>query len=132
MRANWLLSGSRTTYQRLPRKRCRRISASGWSWARLLATRCQASLKREEFISSRSLHRIVPAPKLYLGTWPHRLPFDISRPFRESSRVTTYRILAADGVSPKGIALLAESPHFKVETSGGLKEDELIARIGEL
>jgi D-3-phosphoglycerate dehydrogenase len=46
--------------------------------------------------------------------------------------VTTYRILAADGVSPKGIALLAESPHFQVETSGGLKEDELIARIGEL
>ncbi|MEI9998353.1 MAG: phosphoglycerate dehydrogenase [Verrucomicrobiota bacterium] len=46
--------------------------------------------------------------------------------------MTTYRILAADGVSPKGIALLAESPHFKVETSGGLKEDELIAKIGEL
>lgn len=46
--------------------------------------------------------------------------------------MTTYRILAADGVSPKGIALLAESPHFQVETSGGLKEDELIARIGEL
>ena len=39
-------------------------------------------------------------------------------------RVTTYRILAADGVSPKGIAILAESPHFEVETSGGLKEDE--------
>ncbi len=46
--------------------------------------------------------------------------------------MTTYRILAADGVSPKGIAILAESPHFEVETSGGLKEDELIARIGEL
>ncbi len=46
--------------------------------------------------------------------------------------MTSYRILAADGVSPKGIALLAESPHFTVETSGGLKEDELIARIGEL
>jgi len=46
--------------------------------------------------------------------------------------VTTYRILAADGVSPKGIALLVESPHFHVETSGGLKEDELIARIGDL
>ncbi len=46
--------------------------------------------------------------------------------------MTTYRILAADGVSPKGIAVLAESPHFQVETSGGLKEDELIARIGEL
>jgi D-3-phosphoglycerate dehydrogenase len=46
--------------------------------------------------------------------------------------VTTYRILAADGVSPKGIALLAESPHFEVEVSGGLKEDELIARIGTL
>ncbi len=46
--------------------------------------------------------------------------------------MTTYRILAADGVSPKGIALLSESPHFEVEVSGGLKEDELIARIGEL
>ena len=46
--------------------------------------------------------------------------------------MTSYRILAADGVSPKGIAVLAESPHFKVETSGGLKEDELIARIGDL
>jgi D-3-phosphoglycerate dehydrogenase len=46
--------------------------------------------------------------------------------------VTSYRILAADGVSPKGIAVLTESPHFQVETSGGLKEDELIARIGEL
>jgi D-3-phosphoglycerate dehydrogenase len=46
--------------------------------------------------------------------------------------VTSYRILAADGVSPKGIALLSESPHFDVQVSGGLKEDELIARIGEL
>ena len=46
--------------------------------------------------------------------------------------MTTFRILAADGVSPKGIALLADDPHFQVETSGGLKEDELIARIGEL
>jgi D-3-phosphoglycerate dehydrogenase len=46
--------------------------------------------------------------------------------------VTPYNILAADGVSPKGIALLAESPHFDVKSSGGLKEDELIARIGEL
>jgi D-3-phosphoglycerate dehydrogenase len=46
--------------------------------------------------------------------------------------VTSYRILAADGVSPKGIALLSESPLFEVQTSGGLKEDELIARIGEL
>jgi D-3-phosphoglycerate dehydrogenase len=46
--------------------------------------------------------------------------------------VTSYKILAADGVSPKGIALLAESPHFEVATSGGLKEDELIARIGDL
>jgi D-3-phosphoglycerate dehydrogenase len=58
--------------------------------------------------------------------------FDISCLFPESWRVTSYRILAADGVSPKGIALLEESPHFQVETSGGLKEDELIARIGEL
>jgi D-3-phosphoglycerate dehydrogenase len=46
--------------------------------------------------------------------------------------VTAYKILAADGVSPKGIALLAESPHFEVATSGGLKEDELIARIADL
>lgn len=60
------------------------------------------------------------------------LPFDIWGGLLESRWVTTYRILAADGVSPKGIALLAESPHFQVETSGGLKEDELIARIGEL
>jgi len=60
------------------------------------------------------------------------LKFDISYRFTESRGVTTYRILAADGVSPKGIALLAESPHFQVETSGGLKEDELIARIGDL
>jgi len=60
------------------------------------------------------------------------LPFDISRRFRETLKVTTYRILAADGVSPKGIAVLAENPQFHVETSGGLKEDELIARISEL
>ena len=47
--------------------------------------------------------------------------------------MTTYRILAADGVSPKGIAVLTESPHFQVETSAkGLSEDELIARIGDL
>ena len=46
--------------------------------------------------------------------------------------MTSYRILAADGVSPKGIAVLAESPHFQVETSGCLKEDELIARIADL
>ena len=46
--------------------------------------------------------------------------------------VTQYRILAADGVSPKGIALLAESPHFEVQTSGGLKEEELLARIVDL
>jgi D-3-phosphoglycerate dehydrogenase / 2-oxoglutarate reductase len=60
------------------------------------------------------------------------LPFDFWRRFRETLRVTSYRILAADGVSPKGIAVLSESPHFQVETSGGLKEDELIARIGDL
>lgn len=35
-------------------------------------------------------------------------------------------------MSPKGIALLAESPHFDVQVSGGLKEDELIARIADL
>jgi D-3-phosphoglycerate dehydrogenase len=46
--------------------------------------------------------------------------------------VNKFRILAADGVSPKGIALLSESPHFQVETCGGMKEDELIARIGDL
>jgi D-3-phosphoglycerate dehydrogenase len=46
--------------------------------------------------------------------------------------VNTYRILAADGVSPKGIAVLSENSQFKVESSGGLKEDELIARIGDL
>ncbi len=57
---------------------------------------------------------------------------DISLPFRESRSVTSYTILAADGVSPKGIALLAESPHFQVQTSGGLKEDELIAKIADL
>jgi D-3-phosphoglycerate dehydrogenase len=46
--------------------------------------------------------------------------------------VTTYKILAADGVSPKGIALLSESPHFEVVIGNpkGLKEDELIAEIG--
>jgi D-3-phosphoglycerate dehydrogenase len=47
--------------------------------------------------------------------------------------VTNYRILAADGVSPKGIAVLTESPQFQVETvAGGLKEDELIARIADI
>ena len=46
--------------------------------------------------------------------------------------MTSYHILAADGVSPKGIALLTENPHFDVKVSGGLKEDELIARIGDL
>jgi D-3-phosphoglycerate dehydrogenase len=51
---------------------------------------------------------------------------------REDGCVTSYQILAADGVSKKGIALLTENPHFKIETCGGLKEDELIARIGNL
>lgn len=46
--------------------------------------------------------------------------------------MTTYRILAADGVSEKGIALLTESPHFEVQTSAPLKEDELIARIADI
>ena len=48
--------------------------------------------------------------------------------------MTTYRILAADGVSPKGIALLAENKHFEIEigNSKGLSEDELIAKIGDL
>ena len=47
--------------------------------------------------------------------------------------MTTYRILAADGVSPKGIALLAENPHFEVEigSAKGLSEEELIAKIGD-
>jgi D-3-phosphoglycerate dehydrogenase len=58
--------------------------------------------------------------------------FDFSGVILDHHLVTTYRILAADGVSPKGIAVLAESPHFQVETSGGLKEDELIARIADL
>jgi D-3-phosphoglycerate dehydrogenase len=57
---------------------------------------------------------------------------DISVPCPENSRVTTYKILAADGVSPKGIALLSESPHFEVVIGNpkGLKEDELVAEIG--
>ncbi len=57
---------------------------------------------------------------------------DISGAFREILWVTTYKILAADGVSPKGIALLSESPHFEVTIGNpkGLKEDELIAEIG--
>ena len=47
--------------------------------------------------------------------------------------MTNYRILAADGVSPKGIAVLTDSPHFEVEvSSSGLKEDELIARIADI
>jgi D-3-phosphoglycerate dehydrogenase len=46
--------------------------------------------------------------------------------------VNTFRILAADGVSPKGVAVLSENPHFEVSTSGGLKEDELIAKIADL
>ena len=45
--------------------------------------------------------------------------------------MTSYRILAADGISPKGVAVLTENPHFQVETSAPLKEDELIARIGD-
>ena len=46
--------------------------------------------------------------------------------------MTTYRILAADGVSPKGIAILSENPNFEVEigSAKGLSEDELIAKIG--
>ncbi len=47
--------------------------------------------------------------------------------------MTNYRILAADGVSPKGIAVLSENPQFQVESSAkGLSEEELIARIGDL
>ena len=47
--------------------------------------------------------------------------------------MTKYRILIADGVSPKGIAVLSENPSFEVEAvSGGLKEDELIAKIADI
>ncbi len=47
--------------------------------------------------------------------------------------MTSYRILAADGVSPKGIAVLTDNPNFQVETSAkGLSEDELIAKIVDL
>ncbi len=52
--------------------------------------------------------------------------------FERVGAVTSYHILAADGVSPKGIALLTQNPQFDVQVSGGLKEDELIARIGQL
>ena len=59
--------------------------------------------------------------------------FDISAGILEHREVTKYRILAADGVSPKGIAVLTDSPHFEVEvSSSGLKEDELIARIADI
>jgi len=45
--------------------------------------------------------------------------------------VTIYRILVADGVSPKGIAVLAENKQFEVEigSAKGIPEDELIAKI---
>ena len=47
--------------------------------------------------------------------------------------MTTYRILIADGVSPKGIAVLSENSNFQVEAvAGGLKEDELIAKIADI
>ncbi len=47
--------------------------------------------------------------------------------------MTNYRILIADGVSPKGIAVLSENSNFEVEAVGaGLKEDELIAKIANL
>jgi D-3-phosphoglycerate dehydrogenase len=46
--------------------------------------------------------------------------------------VNSYRILAADGVSPRGVAVLSENPQFEVSTSGGMKEDELIAKIADL
>lgn len=47
--------------------------------------------------------------------------------------MTPYKILAADGVSPKGIALLAENPRFEVEVGSakGLSEEELIAKLGD-
>ncbi len=45
--------------------------------------------------------------------------------------MTTYRILVADGVSPKGIAVLSENPQFEIEigSAKGIPEDELIAKI---
>ena len=47
--------------------------------------------------------------------------------------MTSYRILVADGVSPKGIALLADNPQFEVEIGNakGIPEDELIAKIND-
>src|ERR1700761_2315218 len=81
----------------------------------------RASRRRDQRVSSRNL-RAASTP------W-----FDICRGFFEAWWVTNYRILAADGVSPKGIAVLTESPNFQVETvSGGLKEDELIAKIADI
>ncbi len=46
--------------------------------------------------------------------------------------MTSYRILVADGVSPKGIAILSENPQFQVDigSAKGIPEDELIAQIG--
>ncbi len=47
--------------------------------------------------------------------------------------MTTYRILVADGVSPKGIAVLSDNPSFQVEAvSTGIKEDELITKIADI
>jgi D-3-phosphoglycerate dehydrogenase len=47
--------------------------------------------------------------------------------------VTTYRILVADGVSPRGISILADNPRFQVDigSAKGIPEEELIAKIGE-
>jgi D-3-phosphoglycerate dehydrogenase len=58
--------------------------------------------------------------------------FDFRRRIPETRAVNTYRILAADGVSPRGVAVLSENPQFEVSTSGGMKEDELIAKIADL
>lgn len=47
--------------------------------------------------------------------------------------MTSYRILVADGVSPKGIAILTDNPQFQVDigSAKGIPEDELIAKIGD-
>jgi D-3-phosphoglycerate dehydrogenase len=43
----------------------------------------------------------------------------------------TFRVLALDGVSPKGLEILTRDTRFSVEVKPPLKEAELIAAIGE-
>ena len=77
--------------------------------------------------------RATPVALRIEGREGAALTFDISRALLEHREVTKYRILVADGVSPKGIAVLTDSPNFEVEVSAaGLKEDELIARIADI